>query len=117
MAKQAIKFSDENLYKVPEMLAEGMTRAQIAKVFGTTIASLQQKCSTKGISLRSPKSVGGNKLSYYIQCEIAIPHRKVICEYAKQNGMTEGELVSELMTMIAQDNMFSAVLDYNGDDK
>jgi len=47
-------FTDEVLASIPAMIAGGMKRDAIAEKLGTTVASLQVKCSIAGVSLRPP---------------------------------------------------------------
>src|SRR5262249_34528875 len=49
-----MKFTPQVMASIPVMLANGMAREEIAATIGTTIGSLQVRCSQNGISLRTP---------------------------------------------------------------
>jgi hypothetical protein len=49
------KFTPENIQKIKNWVAQGISREQIAKSLDVTVGSLQVTCSRLGISLRIPK--------------------------------------------------------------
>lgn len=53
--RRTTKFTPENIQKIKDWVAEGISREEIAKSLDVTIGSLQVTCSRLGISLRTPK--------------------------------------------------------------
>ena len=49
------KFTEANIQKIRDWVAEGISREEIAKYLDVTVGSLQVTCSRLGISLRVPK--------------------------------------------------------------
>jgi hypothetical protein len=49
------KFTTDNIQKIKDWVAEGISREEIAKLIDVTVGSLQVTCSRLGISLRIPK--------------------------------------------------------------
>jgi hypothetical protein len=49
------KFTPDNIQKIKNWVAEGISRERIAKSLDVTVGSLQVTCSRRGISLRTPK--------------------------------------------------------------
>ena len=54
------RITDEMYARIPALLEQGMTKAEIAAMFGVTLGSLGVCCSRRGISLRKggPRSAG-----------------------------------------------------------
>src|SRR5215510_9722670 len=48
------KFTPQAIEKIKEMVAQGLSREEIAKLLDVTVGSLQVTCSRLGISLRRP---------------------------------------------------------------
>jgi hypothetical protein len=53
--RRTIKFTPENIQKIKDWVAEGISREEIARLIDVTVGSLQVTCSRLGISLRIPK--------------------------------------------------------------
>ena len=51
-ARRTHKFTPQNIEKIKEMLAQGLSREEIARLLDVTVGSLQVTCSRLGISLR-----------------------------------------------------------------
>jgi|SRR5262245_12332439 len=49
------KFTPQAIEKIREMVAQGLSREEIAKLLDVTVGSLQVTCSRLGISLRRPR--------------------------------------------------------------
>ena len=49
----SLKFTPENIQKIKDWVAEGISREEIAKLIEPTVGSLQVTCSRLGISLRT----------------------------------------------------------------
>src|SRR5262245_49668186 len=54
-AGRASKFTPETIQKIKEMVAQGLSRAEIAQRLDVTVGSLQVTCSKLGVSLRRPR--------------------------------------------------------------
>ena len=52
--RRTTKFTPENIQKIKDWVAEGISREEIAKLIDVTVGSLQVTCSRLGISLRRP---------------------------------------------------------------
>ena len=50
--KRPTKFTPENIQQIRQLVTEGKSREEIAKLIGVTVGSLQVTCSRLGISLR-----------------------------------------------------------------
>jgi transposase-like protein len=106
-------YTDEKLATIPALLEQGMTREQIAGHFGGKVNSLQVVCSKKGISLwrrdrtRKPIELPDVKLT------LCLKNRTLerLQKRAGAVGLTESELASRLLNLIASENLFDAVLD------
>jgi hypothetical protein len=54
-AGRASKFTPQAIQKIKEMVAQGLSREEIAQRFDVTVGSLQVTCSRLGVSLRRPR--------------------------------------------------------------
>jgi hypothetical protein len=52
--RRATKFSPENIQKIKDFVAQGISREEIARLIDVTVGSLQVTCSRLGIRLRRP---------------------------------------------------------------
>jgi hypothetical protein len=57
--RRATKFTPANLQKIKELVAQGISREQIAQLLDVSVGSLQVTCSRLGISLRTPNVPNG----------------------------------------------------------
>ena len=46
------RITDDMFARIPTLLLEGMTKAEIAAIYGVTSGTLVVRCSQRGISLR-----------------------------------------------------------------
>ena len=125
----------EVLGSIPVLVQQGMAAEAIAARIGCTVGTLRVRCSHAGISLRVPKEVKvvpmvplapaptPPKSPLSKQCfAFAVPTTLELSrvamsrlrQRAETTGMTEAELVTTLLEMIAQDDLYDAVLD-NGE--
>jgi hypothetical protein len=51
------RITDDMFARIPALLLEGMTRAEIAAMYGVTLGTLATSCSRRGISLRKGGSL------------------------------------------------------------
>ncbi len=117
---------------IPVLVQQGLNTEAIAARLGCTAGTLKVRCSQRGISLRVPKEVKvvplvplvlapkPPKLSQSKPCfAFAVPTTLQLSrvamsrlrQRAEATGMTEAELVTKLLEMIAQDDLYDAVLD------
>ncbi len=96
---------------IPELLAEGKTREQIAEHFGTTLNSLQAQCSERGISLRSPDP----EMNYHryppLRVRLRTETRTALQERAAIIELTEDRLITKLLEAVVRDDLILAILD------
>jgi len=91
---------------IPALVAQGLRKAEIAKRLGCKEDTLQVRCSTAGISLRGRKLRVDNPLKLSYQAAVALKARAAFV------GCSEMELASDLLEVIARDNLYDAVLDF-----
>jgi len=91
--------------RIPALLEQGMTKAEIAAMFGVKLSTLAVLCSRRGISLRKG---GPRKLVVPLSDDILKSLRDAARRLGK--GSTEW-LVSELLGKIVSDDLYRAVLD------
>jgi hypothetical protein len=113
---------------IPVLVQQGLNAEAIAARLGCTVGTLRVRCSQAQISLRVPKKVNVVPL---VPASPAKPQQSKQCiafavpttlqlsrvamsrlrQRAEATGMTEAELVTTLIEMIAQDDLYDAVLD------
>src|SRR4051794_8778182 len=117
---------------VPELVQKGLSTQAIAARLGCTVGTLKVRCSQKGISLRVPKELKVVPLTPLVpgpkppkpsqpqRCfAFAVPTTLQLSrvamarlrQRAEATGLTEAELVTTLIEVIAQDDLYDAVLD------
>jgi hypothetical protein len=109
---------------IPVLVQQGLNAEAIAARLGCTVGTLRVRCSQAQISLRVPKKVNVVPL---VPASPAKPPQSKQCfafavpttlfamsrlrQRAEATGTTEAELVTTLIEMIAQDDLYDAVLD------
>ena len=93
---------------IPALVEQGLRRAEIAKRLGCKESTLQVRCCNEGISLRGRKRMElspGNPLT--------LSHEALagLRACAASIGCSETQLASDLLEVIARDNLYDAVLD------
>ena len=113
---------------IPVLVQQGLNAEAIAARLGCTVGTLRVRCSQAQISLRVPKKVNvvplvpasPAKPPQSRQCfAFAVPTTLQLSrvamsrlrQRAEATGMTEAELVTTLIEVIAQDDLYDAVLD------
>jgi hypothetical protein len=114
---------------IPVLVQQGLNAEAIAARLGCTVGTLKVRCSQAQISLRTPKVVKvvplvpaptPSKPPQSKRCfAFAIPTTLQLSrvamsrlrQRAEATGMTEAELVTTLIEVIAQDDLYDAVLD------
>ena len=116
---------------IPVLVQQGMTAEAIAARLGCTVGTLRVRCCHAGISLRVPKEAKVVPLVSLVPASPAEPPQPKRCfavaapttlelsrvamsrlrQRAEATGMTEAQLVTKLLEVIAQDDLYDAVLD------
>ena len=114
---------------IPVLVQQGLNAEAIAARLGCTVGTLKVRCSQAQISLRVPKEVKvvplapspvppkppKQKRSYAFAMPTTLQLSRVamfrLRQRAQATGMTEAELVTILIEVIAQDDLYDAVLD------
>jgi hypothetical protein len=116
---------------IPVLVAQGMKAPAIADGRGCKLGTLRVRCSQAGICLRVPKElkvvplVSGpkppklpkQKRSYAFALPTTLQLSRVamsrLRQHAEAIGVNEAQLASDLLEMIARDDLYDAVLDTN----
>ena len=114
---------------IPVLVQQGLNTEAIAARLGCTAGTLKVRCSQARISLRLPKEVKvvplvaltpapkppSRKQSYAFAMPTTLQLSRVamsrLRRRAEAMGTTEAELVTTLLEVIAQDDLYDAVLD------
>ena len=115
---------------IPVLVQQGMAAEAIAARIGCTVGTLRVRCCHAGISLRVPKEARVLSLVSLVPASLKPPQPKRFFAFAEPTtlelskvamsrlrqraeatGMTEAELVTKLLEVIAQDDLYDAVLD------
>jgi hypothetical protein len=117
---------------IPVLVQQGLNAEAIAARLGCTVGTLKVRCSQAQISLRTPKVVKVVPLVPLVPAPtpskppqskrcfaFAVPTTLQLSrvamsrlrQRAEATGMTEAELVTTLIEVIAQDDLYDAVLD------
>ena len=108
------RITDEMYARIPALLEQGMTKTEIAAMYGVKLGSLKVFCSQRGISLRK-----GGPLPP--RTKLVLPDEplplsdgvlKSLREATRAMGKdSTARLVSDLLEKIASDGLYKAVLD------
>ena len=115
---------------IPVLVQQGLNAEAIAARLGCTVGTLRVRCCHAGISLRVPKEAKVVPLVSLVPAPPEPPQPKRFFAFAEPTtlelskvamsrlrqraeatGMTEAELVTKLLEVIAQDDLYDAVLD------
>jgi hypothetical protein len=110
-----IIYTPDVLASIPGMVAQNMSREEIAAQFGVTVASLQVTCCKKRISLRRPK-LGSPRILHIMtpqepRLKLSRAANFVLHLQAEKRASDVNALAKQLLEIIAKDNLFDAVLD------
>ena len=119
------RITDDMFARIPALLLEGMTKAEIAAIYGVTPGTLVVRCSQRGISLRRggtlPKRTKLPKRKLPKRTNLTLPDEplalsdgvlKSLSDAARAMGKdSTARLVSDLLEKIASDGLYRAVLD------
>ena len=102
------------LARIPALLLEGTTKAEIAAMYGVTLGTLVVLCSQRGISLRKGGSLP--KRTNLTLPDEPLPLSDGVLKSLREATRAMGKdstarLVSDLLEKIASDGLYKAVLD------
>jgi hypothetical protein len=100
--------------RIPALLLEGTTKAEIAAMYGVTLGTLVVLCSQRGISLRKGGSLP--KRTNLTLPDEPLPLSDGVLKSLREATRAMGKdstarLVSDLLEKIASDGLYKAVLD------
>ena len=101
--------------RIPALLSEGMTKNEIAAMFGVTPGTLVVRCSKRRISLRGGGSLT-NRTNLPERTNLTLPLSDDVLKSLREAARSMGKdstarLVSDLLEKIASDGLYKAVLD------
>ena len=101
--------------RIPALLIEGMTKNEIAAMYGVTPGTLVVRCSQRGISLRGGGSLT-NRTNLPERTNLTLPLSDDVLKSLREAARSMGKdstarLVSDLLEKIASDGLYKAVLD------
>ena len=108
------RITDEMYARIPALLKQGMTKTEIAAMYGVKLGTLKVFCSQRSISLR--KGGPRPKRSHLTLPDERLPLSKDVLKSLRKaahsmgKGST-GRLASDLLEKIVIDNLYKAVLD------
>jgi hypothetical protein len=100
--------------RIPALLLEGTTKAEIAAMYGVTLGTLVVLCSQRGISLRKGGSLPRRTNLTLTDEPLSLSDGvlKSLRETTRAMGKdSPARLVSDLLEKIASDGLYKAVLD------
>ena len=108
------RITDDMFARIPALLLEGTTKAEIAAMYGVTLGTLVVLCSQRGISLRKGGSLP--KRTNLTLPDEPLPLSDGVLKSLRQATRAIGKdstarLVSDLLEKIASDGLYKAVLD------
>ena len=100
--------------RIPALLLEGTTKAEIAAMYGVTLGTLVVLCSRRGISLRKGGSLPPR--TKLLLPDEPLPLSDDVLKSLRAATRSMGKdstarLVSDLLEKIASDGLYKAVLD------
>ena len=119
-------FTKDIVAGIPVLVQQGLSAETIAARLGCTVGSLRVRCSQAQISLRIPKEVKvvplvpapkapKQKRFYGFALPTTLQLSRVamsrLRQHAEAIGVSEAQLASDLLEVIARDDLYDAVLD------
>lgn len=96
-------FTEENIGIIHRMVYEGKSPGEIAAVIGTTPRSLVARCCQLGIPLRIDES--------HLSAKVDPACVEAFESEAKKRNMQPTQFLRMILTTIARENLFNAVID------
>jgi hypothetical protein len=112
-ASKRMIFSPLVFSQINDLIAQGLSAPEIAKLIGCKVGSLRVKCSQQGISLRRNPDGQSNlprRLMIRLSEDVALDLQR----QAKKKGMSQADLALALLDAIARDDLYDAVIDHDG---
>jgi hypothetical protein len=108
------RITDEMFARIPALLHEGTTKAEIAAMYGVTLGTLTVLCSRRGTSLRKGGSLPGR--TNLTLPDQSLPLSDGVLKSLRETTRAMGKdstarLVSDLLEKIVSDGLYKAVLD------
>ena len=108
------RITDDMFARIPALLLEGTTKAEIAAMYGVTLGTLVVLCSQRGISLRKSGSLP--RRAILTLTDEPLPLSDGVLKSLRETTRAMGKdstarLVSDLLEKIASDGLYKAVLD------
>jgi hypothetical protein len=112
-------FTPAGILLIQYLRGKGRSSAEIAEKLGCTLGTLRVRCSQLGIGLRHQRRGKRRTLPDVLQRErgkeltiaLSADTNSQLRRQAVSIGWTEARLASELLKVIAQDDLYDAVLD------
>jgi hypothetical protein len=114
------QLNDEHYAAIPGLIAQGKRKRDIAQMFGVKPATLQVLCCKRGISLRPGGPLHPRRnLSLTPDAVLSLSEEtlRALRMTAREMGLDDAELASNLLEAIVRDNLFRAVLDFDDHDR
>ena len=108
------RITDDMFARIPALLLEGMTKVEIAAMYGVTLGTLVVQCCRHGISLRKGGRLLPKRTNLTLRDEplsLSDSVLKSLRETARLMGTSTARLAGDLLEKIASDGLYKAVLD------
>ena len=109
--KQRRRLTKDVMAGIPVLVAQGMMAPAIADRLGCKLGTLKVRCSQAKISLRRPGAGPGRGRGRAIATRLSDTALDRFRKRAAAIGVSEAKLASDLLEVIAQDDLYDAVLD------
>ena len=96
---------------IPVLVQQGLNAEAIAARLGCTVGTLRVRCSQNHISLRRPGTPRGRGRGRSIAIQLSSTALDRFRKRAAATGVSEVKLATDLLEVIAQDDLYDAVLD------
>jgi hypothetical protein len=105
---------------IPALVEQGLKPPAIAERFGCKVGTLKVRCSQEKISLRTPRTHGSATLvpkqpreRFTLESSLQLSRVAMarLRQRAHATGISEAQLATDLLEIIAQDDLYDAVLD------
>jgi hypothetical protein len=111
---RTLRITDDMFARIPVLLHEGMTKDEIAAMYGVTPGTLAVRCSQRGISLRKGGALP--KRTNLTLPDEPLPLSNGVLKSLREatrvmHKVSTARLVSDLLEKIASDGLYKAVLD------
>ena len=96
---------------IPALVAQGMKPEAIAAQLGCKLSTLKVRCSQERISLRPMGLCRGRGRGHTIATHLSSVAMERFRKHAAAIGISEAKLATDLLEVIAMDDLYNAVLD------